>query len=140
MLIAIMVILILIQLIALLFVVWQFGVAGLGLIQNRQQPGPSEPKNSFAIFVCAHNEENAIPALLDSLEMLDYPKALYHTYVFADHCTDRTAEVAASYRGVTVMRRDEGPQNGKGDVLACARGLIIMQDNDIRRKDNAGFY
>ena len=70
MLIAIMVILILIQLIALLFVVWQFGVAGLGLIQNRQQPGPSEPKNSFAIFVCAHNEENAIPALLDSLEML----------------------------------------------------------------------
>ena len=127
MLIAIMVILILIQLIALLFVVWQFGVAGLGLIQNRQQPGPSEPKNSFAIFVCAHNEENAIPALLDSLEMLDYPKALYHTYVFADHCTDRTAEVAASYRGVTVMRRDEGPQNGKGDVLAWGLEKVLSE-------------
>ena len=76
MLIAIMVILILIQLVALLFMIWHFGVAMLGIIQNRQPPGPSEPKNSFAIFVCAHNEENAIPALLESLEALDYPKAL----------------------------------------------------------------
>ncbi len=118
MLIAIMVILILIQFAAMLFMIWQVGVALLGIIQNRQPPGPSEPKNSFAIFVCAHNEENAIPALLDSLETLNYPKALYHTYVFADHCTDRTAEVAAAYKGVTVLKRDEGPQNGKGDVLA----------------------
>ncbi len=127
MLIAIMVILILIQLIALLFVVWQFGVVALGLIQNRQQPGPSEPKNSFAILVCAHNEENAIPALLESLEALDYPKALYHTFVFADHCTDRTAEVAASFKGVTVLKRDEGPQNGKGDVLAWGLEKVFAE-------------
>ena len=127
MLIAIMVILILIQLVALLFMIWHFGVAMLGIIQNRQPPGPSEPKNSFAIFVCAHNEENAIPALLESLEALDYPKALYHTYVFADHCTDRTAEVAASFKGVTVLRRDEGPQNGKGDVLAWGIEKIFSE-------------
>ena len=125
MLIALLVILILLQFFSMLFVIWQFGVAVLGIIQIRQKPGPSEPKNKFAILVCAHNEENAISALLESLEVLDYPKALYHTYVFADHCTDNTANVARAFHGVTVMERNEGPQNGKGDVLAWGLDKVL---------------
>ena len=45
-----------------------------------------------------------LPHLLDSIAAQDYPKHLIRTFVVADNCTDRTAELAAAH-GATVFSR-----------------------------------
>ena len=47
------------------------------------------PKNSFAIVVCAHNEEAVVGELVKNLRGLDYPDELYDIFVVADNCTDK---------------------------------------------------
>lgn len=76
-----------------------------------------EPKpNRYAILIAARNEENVLPHLLDSIAAQDYPKELITTYVVADNCTDRTAEIAAA-RGAHVFPRSNTEQVGKGYAI-----------------------
>jgi cellulose synthase/poly-beta-1,6-N-acetylglucosamine synthase-like glycosyltransferase len=56
----------------------------------------------------------------------DYPEELREIVVFADNCSDRTAEIAASFPGVKVMEK-KIPSGGKGDVLAW--GLDIIRND-----------
>lgn len=76
-----------------------------------------EPKaNRYAILIAARNEENVLPHLLDSIAAQDYPQELITTYVVADNCTDRTAEIAAA-RGAHVFSRFNTEQVGKGYAI-----------------------
>lgn len=74
------------------------------------------PKHRFAIFVPAHNEEKLLPALLASINQLDYPRHLFATYVVADNCTDQTARVARA-AGATIYERFDTTNIGKGYAL-----------------------
>lgn len=130
MLIALIVLLICIQLIATILIQWSAIVAFLGLIRKRESPGPSRPKNRFAVIVCAHNEANVLEHLLDSLDAQDYPKEFWHVYVLADHCTDGTAKRAKKYPFVTAFERKDGPQTGKGDVLTWGIAKILREKSD----------
>ena len=71
------------------------------------------PKNSFAIIVCAHNEEAVVGQLVENLKILDYPKELYDIFVVADNCTDKTAEIARN-AGAIVHERENKEEVGKG--------------------------
>src|SRR5919201_6397569 len=82
----------------------------------RRAPHPSSPRHRFAILVPAHNEEQLLPRLLQSINALDYPRALYDTHVVADNCTDRTAAVAAA-AGATAHERADVHRRGKGYAL-----------------------
>src|SRR5919201_4724168 len=82
----------------------------------RRAPHPSSPRHRFAILVPAHNEEQLLPRLLQSINALDYPRALYDVHVVADNCTDRTAAVAAA-AGATVHVRADDQRRGKGYAL-----------------------
>jgi cellulose synthase/poly-beta-1,6-N-acetylglucosamine synthase-like glycosyltransferase len=76
----------------------------------------SDPKNRFAIFVPAHNEEKVISKLLSNLENLDYPSRLYDVFVIADNCQDDTGSVARRH-DVNVIERNNQEEKGKGYAL-----------------------
>lgn len=80
----------------------------------------------FACVICAHNEERVISRPIASVLAADYPERLREIVVFADNCSDRTVEIAASYPGVKVMEK-KTPSGGKGDVLAW--GLDIIRND-----------
>ncbi len=73
--------------------------------------------NSFAIAIPAHNEDGVIGNTVLRLLALDYPRRLFHVYVVADHCTDRTAHEARA-AGAVCLERNEGPRGSKGAALA----------------------
>lgn len=70
----------------------------------------------FAILIAARNEEAVLPHLLESIRNQGYPAELLDTYVVADNCTDRTAEVARAH-GAQVFQRFNKQQVGKGYAL-----------------------
>lgn len=82
-----------------------------------QPAGPdSEPvRPRLAILVPAHNEEANIAITLKTLLAQVQPQD--RTIVIADNCTDRTAEVARSFAGVTVIERWNDKLRGKGYAL-----------------------
>lgn len=82
----------------------------------RRAPAPASPQRRFAILVPAHDEELLLPRLLESLNALDYPRAMSDVHVVADNCADRTASVAAA-GGATVHERADDRQRGKGYAL-----------------------
>lgn len=65
---------------------------------------PLGPRARLDVVVPAHDEEAALPALLASL---DAEPGIGTVLVVADHCTDRTAEVARR-AGVAVLERTTG--------------------------------
>lgn len=118
------------QIIATLLLAWSGFVAFFGLMKKKEPHGPGEPKQRFAVVICARNEEKVLCHLLNSLRDQDYPKDKWHVYLLADHCTDRTAEVARRYPFVTVYERFDGPQSGKGAVLAWGIAKILREKGD----------
>ena len=68
--------------------------------KNDRTPPPPR-RRGVLVIVPAHNEEETIGACIESLlRQTRRPDAIV---IAADNCTDRTAEVARRYRGVTVF-------------------------------------
>lgn len=86
-----------------------------GLIKIKSKK-KRDPETSFALIVAAHNEEQVIKGIIDSLKRLDYPKELYDIFVIADNCTDNTATIARQY-GAQVFERVDKDKRGKGYAL-----------------------
>lgn len=82
----------------------------------KDKPHGAEKLNRYAILIAARNEEAVLPHLLDSIAAQDYPAHLIRTFVVADNCTDRTAQLAAAH-GATVFSRFNKQQVGKGYAL-----------------------
>ena len=78
-------------------------------------------------IIPAHNEENVIEALIESLNKQDYPKDYYDIYVIADNCTDRTAEIARKC-GAIVMERFDEEHKTKGYALQWFLSQKIEED------------
>ncbi len=96
-------------------------LTGAAAVQAMKQgrkalPQPSAPKTRFLILIPAHNEEALLPATLDSLSRLDYPRELYAVHVVADNCDDRTAEIARA-KGAEAHERHDLEARGKGHAL-----------------------
>ncbi|MBQ2897318.1 MAG: glycosyltransferase family 2 protein [Clostridia bacterium] len=77
---------------------------------------PGSKTHKFAMVVAAHNEQAVIGNLVDSLNMLNYPKDAYEIFVIADNCHDKTAEVARQH-GASVHERFNDTLKGKGHAL-----------------------
>ena len=85
-------------------------------------------KNKFAMIVAAHNEEVVIARLLESMQNQNYPKELYDIFVIADNCTDKTAEIAKKYEGITVCERFNDKEVGKGYALEWMFSKLFEMD------------
>ena len=85
----------------------------------------------LAIVVPARDEEMVIRDLLESVALQTYPARLRDTFVVADNCTDRTAEVAAGFGVVVYERTAEDsavPRRGKAEALQLFFEQIHTQD------------
>jgi 1,2-diacylglycerol 3-beta-glucosyltransferase len=83
----------------------------------------------FAVLVPAHDEEPVIGATLEALATLDYPAERYGVHVIADHCSDRTVEIARA-AGAEVHEH-AGERRGKGPALAWViRTLLDAPDGE----------
>lgn len=111
------------QLIIVFFTLYYFIIAFFG-VWNRKETKIMEPRNSFAIVVAAHNEEQVIGQLIDNLHMLRYPRELYDIFVVADNCIDKTAQIAKA-SGALVYERFNQEQRGKGYAMEWMFGILF---------------
>lgn len=118
------------QLVLMLPILWIGVVAVLGLTRRKKDFPLVRKINRFAIVVCARNEETALPSLLESIRRADYPADHLHVYLFADHCTDRTAAIGRKYPFVSVYERKSGPTTGKGAVLNWGIPILFHDAGD----------
>ena len=82
------------QLLIVFFTIYYFTLSFFGLVYRKKDKKVYEEKQTFAMVVCAHNEESVIGALVENLHLLNYSDRLYDIYVVADNCTDKTDDVA----------------------------------------------
>ncbi|MGC8940496.1 MAG: glycosyltransferase [Candidatus Nanoarchaeia archaeon] len=75
-----------------------------------------------SILIPAKNEEKVIGRLLASIQKVDYPKEKLEVFVIVDGSTDRTADIARSFKGVKVLEQKE-PRKCKGEALNAALPL-----------------
>ncbi|MBP2656798.1 MAG: poly-beta,6 N-acetyl-D-glucosamine synthase, partial [Firmicutes bacterium] len=103
------------QLIIVFFTLYYFFLAFFGIVKKHEEK-ITTPKNTFAIIVAAHNEEQVIGQLVENLHVLNYPRDLYDIYVIADNCKDKTAQIAKN-AGAIVNERFSLEQKGKGYAM-----------------------
>ena len=96
--------------------------------KSPRQPG-HQPNSRFALLVPAHNEEVALPRLMESLERLEYPRERFDIYVVADNCSDSTAEIARR-GGATVFERQDPARKGKGYALQWLLGHLPSEGKE----------
>ena len=58
----------------------------------------AKKEHTYAVVICARNEEKVIGNLLDSIAAQRYPKDKLRVFVIADNCTDATAAIARAKR------------------------------------------
>ena len=95
---------------------YQIVVSFCSLIKLKDKKLIIEKDHKFMAIVPAHNEENVIRNLVESLKAQNYPKELYDIYVIADNCTDATAEIAKD-AGAKVLKRFDEAHKTKGYAL-----------------------
>jgi len=87
--------------------VYQLIVSLCSLIKVKDKPLVENKDHRFMAIIPAHNEENVVGSLVESLKQQNYSKDLYDIYVIADNCTDKTAEVAKKAGAIVYERFDE---------------------------------
>jgi glycosyltransferase involved in cell wall biosynthesis len=91
----------------------------------------NKPSPDISVVVAAHNEERMLPRCLGSL-LASETDARYEVIVVDNGSTDRTAELAASFDGVRVVRHPvPGAVHAKSAGVAVARApLVAVLDAD----------
>ena len=112
-----------------IFWVYQLIISICSLVKLKDKPILEQKTNKFMMIIPAHNEENVIEALIESLKNQDYPKEYYDIYVIADNCTDRTAEIAKE-AGAIVLERFDEEHKTKGYALQWFLNKKIEEDAD----------
>ena len=97
---------------------YQLIVSLCSLVKLKDKPLIEDKNHKFMAILPAHNEENVIENLIESLKNQDYPKELLDIYVIADNCTDKTAEIARKAGAIVLERSEEDPEKKtKGAAL-----------------------
>ena len=82
----------------------------------RKKAAEAKETNSYAVLICARNEEAVIPDLISSIKSQTYNQELIKIFVMADNCTDETASVCRAL-GAVVYERQNTEKIGKGYAL-----------------------
>lgn len=97
-------------------------LAVIGFFKTRRFP-QAKVNHRYGIIIAARNEENVIGQLLESIQGQTYPSEYLTTFVVADNCTDRTAEVARKHSAVCYERFNSDKRT-KGFALQYLFGRI----------------
>ena len=96
--------------------VYQLIVSLCSLVKLKDKPLVEEKEHKFMAILPAHNEENVIGNLIESLKKQDYPANLIDIYVIADNCTDNTAKIVRE-KGACCYERFDDAHRTKGFAL-----------------------
>lgn len=107
--------------------VYQFVVSLCSFVKVKEPDMIIDKKHKFMAIIPAHNEEQVVGNLVESLKKLDYPKDLYDIYVIADNCTDNTAKIAKEAGAIVYERFDEKHKT-KGHALQWFLKQKIEED------------
>ena len=110
-----------------IFWLYQIMVSLCSLIKLKDKPLKVEKDHRFMAIIPAHNEENVVSNLIESLKKQNYNKELYDIYVIADNCTDNTAKVAKDAGAIVYERFDESKKT-KGYALNWFLQQKIKED------------
>lgn len=115
------------QLLIVFFTIYYFTLSFFGLFGKKKEVKIYDEVKTFALIVCAHNEERVIGQLVENLKLLNYKRQLYDIYVVADNCKDQTAAVAAK-AGALVQERFSDSGKGKGFALEWMFHRLFAMD------------
>ncbi len=99
-----------------IFWIYQIGISLCSLVKLKEKPLLKKKNHKFMAIIPAHNEEDVVVNLIESLKHQNYPKELLDIYVIADNCTDRTAELAKE-AGAIVYERFDLEKKTKGYAM-----------------------
>ncbi len=99
-----------------IFWFYQLAISICSLVKLKDKPFITNKNHKFMAIIPAHNEENVVAELIESLKKQNYPEELLDIYVIADNCTDRTAEIAKKC-GAIVYERFDPEKKTKGYAL-----------------------
>jgi len=92
-------------------------------------------QHSFSIIIPCRNEEHTLPALLHSLENLDYPEELFEVILIDDASCDSTStiiqefcEIRSNYTAVHISDKSE---EYKGKKYALKKGIGKVQFENL---------
>ena len=87
-----------------IFWIYQLFVSLCSLVKLKEKPLKVNKEHRFMAIIPAHNEQEVVGNLIESLKNQNYPKNLYDIYVIADNCTDHTARVAREAGAIVYER------------------------------------
>ena len=119
----------------------------IGFFARARKFSAAKKQHSYAIVICARNEEKVIGNLLDSIAAQRYPSEKVKVFVIADNCTDRTAQICRE-RGAIVYERTDPKRARKGWALQfgfaqirrdygtdCADGFLLFDADNLLHPD-----
>lgn len=110
-----------------LFWIYQVVIGLCALVKFKEKPLLVEKDHRFMAIIPAHNEEEVVANLIESLKNQTYNKELYDIYVIADNCTDNTAKVSRE-AGAIVLERFDETKKTKGYALDWFLQQKIKED------------
>ena len=110
-----------------IFWLYQIIISLCSLVKLKEKPLKVNKEHKFMAIIPAHNEQEVIANLIESLKNQNYNKELYDIYVIADNCTDNTARVAKNTGAIVYERYDEKNKT-KGAALDWFLQQKIKED------------
>ncbi len=98
---------------------YHFVVSLFAWFPRKEREFVVDKNHKFALFVAAHNEQQVIKNMVESLKAINYDNDCYDIYVIADNCTDNTAKIARE-AGANVLERFNETEKGKGYAMDWA--------------------
>ncbi len=106
--------------------IYQLVVSICSFITLKDKPLLVNKNHKFLAIIPAHNEEAVVGNLIESLKNQNYPKNKLDICVIVDNCTDKTKEVAESYKVKIFERHEEDPaKKTKGDALRLFLNTLL---------------
>jgi cellulose synthase/poly-beta-1,6-N-acetylglucosamine synthase-like glycosyltransferase len=114
-----------------------FGYYAKGWKRSKTGNSKAPPPNTLvSVIIAARNEADNIPALLNSLDLQDYPREYYEVIIVDDHSTDETKNriLSAENTNVKYVAQENGIFSKKKAIekgISLSQGeLIITTDAD----------
>jgi cellulose synthase/poly-beta-1,6-N-acetylglucosamine synthase-like glycosyltransferase len=98
-------------------------------LKGERQRKNIKKQYKFLLLIPAHNEEQIIGRLLESIKKLDYDINLFKVMVIVDNCIDKTAEIVKKYN-IKILARTDKHKTGKGFAIEWALERIDINKFD----------
>ncbi|MDR3002373.1 MAG: glycosyltransferase family 2 protein [Fibromonadaceae bacterium] len=126
-------------LLAQVYILYPLSLRFFSLFKPTPPSAPFSGGEFVSIIVAAYNEEKVIEEKIRNTLALDYPKDKVEILIGDDGSSDRTAEIAAKFDEVRLIKkeRNEGKSAMLNDLCAAAKGELFLFSDANTMLDNS---